>query len=145
MALPSNVAPFPRITVIVDTSGSMGRNDLGLALGTIRKVVHSFRIRDGIQVVTGDTKGQAKRLCLSNPSKIELTGGGGTDMAAIVEQVLDDRPRPQMILVCTDGWTPWPEQDPGIPIVACITNRLATLPAEYVPPRFITTLELKGN
>ena len=47
MALPSNVAPLPRITAIVDTSGSMRADDLGLALGMIRKVLNSFRIRDG--------------------------------------------------------------------------------------------------
>ena len=143
MALPSNVAPLPRITVIVDTSGSMNSDDLGLALGMIRKVLNSFRIRDGIKVVTGDAKGQTKQLCLSNPRSIELTGGGGTDMAAIVAEVLKDRPQTQMILVCTDGWTPWPAENPGIPVVACISRKLADLPHCYKPPKWIVTLELK--
>ena len=106
--MPSNVAPLPRITVIVDTSGSMSQDDLGLALGMIRKVLNSFRIRDGIKVITGDAKGQTKQLCLSDPRRIELTGGGGTNMAAIIAEALQARPQPQMILVCTDGWTPWP-------------------------------------
>ena len=145
MALPSNVGPLPRITVIVDTSGSMGAEDLGLALGMIRKVLNSFRIRDGIKVITGDAKGQTKQLCLSNPRSIELTGGGGTDMAAIVAEVLKDRPQPQMILVCTDGWTPWPAENPGIPVVAGISRKLADLPDCYKPPKWIVTLELKGE
>ena len=145
MALPSNVAPLPRITVIVDTSGSMDADDLGLALGMIRKVLHSFRIRDGIRVVTGDTEGHTKQLCLSDPRRIELTGGGGTDMAAVIAEVLQDRPQPQMIFVCTDGWTPWPEENPGVPIVACISRKVADLPDEYKPSDWIVTLELKGN
>ena len=145
MAIPSNVAPLPRITVIVDTSGSMSEEDLGLCLGMIRKVLNSFRIRDGIKVVTGDAKGQTKQLCLSDPRRIELTGGGGTDMAAIIAEVLQARPRPQMILVCTDGWTPWPEENPGVPIVACITRSRAALPEAYKPPQFIPTLELCGE
>ena len=145
MALPSNVAPLPRITVIVDTSGSMGSDDLGLALGMIRKVLNSFRIRDGIKVITGDTQGQTKQLCLSNPRLIDLTGGGGTDMSKIVAEALKDRPQSQMILVCTDGWTPWPSEAPGIPVVACITNKLADLPESYKPPHWIVTLELKGD
>ena len=145
MALPSNVAPLPRITVIVDTSGSMDADDLGLGLGMIRKVLNSFRIRDGIRVVTGDTEGHTKQLCLSDPRRIELTGGGGTDMAAVIAEVLQDRPQPQMILVCTDGWTPWPEENPGVPIVACISRKVADLPDSYKPSDWIVTLELKGN
>lgn len=145
MCLPSNVAPLPRITVIVDTSGSMGRTDLGLALGMIRKVLQSFRIRDGIRVVTGDTSGGLRQLCLSDPSKIDLTGGGGTDMAAIIAEVLEDRKRPQMILVCTDGYTPWPTENPGVPIVACLSNIAANLPDVYRVPDWMTILELKGT
>lgn len=146
MVLPSNVAPLPRITVIVDTSGSMDAEDLGLSLGLIRKVLNSFRIRDGIKVITGDTQGQTKQLCLSDPKRIELTGGGGTNMARIVAEVLQSRPQPQMILICTDGHTPWPEQDPGIPIVACLTNPRATLPDYYQPPSWISIVELcKGD
>ena len=146
MVLPSNVAPLPRITVIVDTSGSMDAEDMGLSLGMIRKVLNSFRIRDGIKVVTGDTQGQTKQLCLSDPKSIELTGGGGTNMATIVAEVLQAKPQPQMILICTDGETPWPDDNPGIPIVACLTNPLATLSDLYQPPSWISTVELcKGD
>ena len=66
-------------------------------------------------------------------------------MAAIIAEALQARPQPQMILVCTDGCTPWPTENPGIPIVACITRTRATLPDCYRVPDFITTLELKGN
>jgi predicted metal-dependent peptidase len=146
MVLPSNVAPLPRITVIVDTSGSMDEQDLGLSLGLIRKVLNSFRIRDGIKVITGDTQGQTKQLCLSDPKRIDLTGGGGTNMARIVSEVLETRPQPQMILICTDGHTPWPTHDPGIPIVACLTNPRASLPEFYQPPSWISVIELcKGE
>jgi len=50
-----------------------------------------------------------------------------------------------MILVCTDGWTPWPADNPGVPIVACISRKVADLPDEYKPPHFIVTLELSGE
>jgi predicted metal-dependent peptidase len=145
MALPSNVAPLPRITVIVDTSGSMRSDDLGLALGMIRKVLNSFRIRDGIKVITGDTQGQTRQLCLSDPKAIDLAGGGGTDMATIIAEALNERQKPQMLLVCTDGWTPWPTENPGIPIIACITRKRAELPEEYKPPKWIVTLELSNR
>jgi predicted metal-dependent peptidase len=142
MVLPSNVAPLPRITVIVDTSGSMDQQDLGLALGMIRKVLNSFHIRDGINVVTGDAKGQSKQICMADPKRIELTGGGGTNMAAVIAEALEARPKPQMIILCTDGWTPWPTEDPGIPVIACITRRVSTLPQMHQPPDWIVTIEL---
>ncbi len=66
-------------------------------------------------------------------------------MAEIVKQVVEEKPRPQLILVITDGWTPWPETAPGIPVVAFITGSMASLPAEYQPPNWITTLELNGD
>ncbi|MCO6458595.1 MAG: hypothetical protein J5I93_25085 [Pirellulaceae bacterium] len=145
MCLPGNVAPVPRITVIVDTSGSMGADDLGLALGMIRKVLNSFRIRDGIKVITGDEQGRTKEICLSDPRRINLAGGGGTDMANIITEAMDDKPKPQLLLVCTDGWTPWTPDPIGIPVVACLTNRLRDIPECYQPPSWIVPLELKGN
>ena len=113
----------------------------------IRKVLNAFRIRDGIKVITGDTKGQTSQLCLSDPRSIDLAGGGGTDMSQLVVEAVNERPKPQMILVCTDGWTPWPSdnEDCGIPIVACITSKLTALPDVYKPPHWIVTLELKGT
>ena len=63
-------------------------------------------------------------------------------MAKIVAEVLQTRPQPQMILICTDGHTPWPLQNPGLPIVACLSNRRATLPEVYQPPSWIPVIEL---
>ena len=67
------------------------------------------------------------------------------DMAKIVAEALEERPRPQMVLVCTDGWTPWPKEDCGVPIIACLSNRVESLPDAYKPPAWITSLELKGT
>ena len=40
--LPAHVKPIPRVTVIVDTSGSMGQSDLALALGVIGNSLRSL-------------------------------------------------------------------------------------------------------
>ena len=111
----------------------------------IRKVLNTFRIRDGIKVITGDTAGQTRQLCLSDPRSIDLAGGGGTDMSALVVEAMQERPQPQMVLVCTDGWTPWPTDDCSVPVVACLSNRVANLPDYYKPPTWIKTFELKGT
>ena len=117
---PSSVQPIPRITVIVDTSGSMDQRDLGLSLGLIGKVLNGFRIRDGIHVVCGDTQSVLAARAF-DPKSVKLAGGGGTDMGVIIQQVAEMKPRPQLIVVCTDGETPWCEPV-GIPVVACVTT-----------------------
>lgn len=141
MCLPGNVSPVPRITVIVDTSGSMDDKQLGIALGVIRSVLDGFRIRDGIKVITGDESGQTSAVSM-DPRKIELRGGGGTDMAKIIGQAMEERVKPQLVIVCTDCWTPWPSEPIGVPLVVCATEPLRNLPTMYAPPEWATVIEL---
>lgn len=135
---PSNVQPIPRITVIVDTSGSMDQRDLGLCLGMIAKVLHSFRIRDGIRVVCGDENATVDAKTF-DPKNVRLDGGGGTDMGKLIAHAAELRPTPQLILVCTDGETPW-GNDPGIPVVACVTRGITS----FQTPEWIKSIDI-GN
>jgi predicted metal-dependent peptidase len=120
MLLPTSVQPIPRVTVIVDTSGSMDKRDLGLSLGLVGKVLNTFRIRDGIKVVCGDTQA-VKATRVFDPRQVSLVGGGGTDMGEVIRNVAAQKPKPQLIVVCSDGYTPWCERLP-VPVVACLTN-----------------------
>jgi predicted metal-dependent peptidase len=130
MVLPSSVQPIPRVTVIVDTSGSMDKQDLGLSLGLIGKVLNGFRIRDGVKVMCGDADVQSVGRVFS-PKSVELAGGGGTDMGVLIVAAVQAKPRPDLIVVCTDGYTPWPVAPVGVPVVACVTREcsLANVPA----------------
>jgi predicted metal-dependent peptidase len=130
MVLPSSVQPIPRVTVIVDTSGSMDQRDLGLSLGLIGKVLNGFRIRDGLRVLCGDESVASVGKVFS-PKQVELAGGGGTDMRPLIFEAAKAKPQPGVIVVCTDGYTPWPSDPVGVPVVACIT-RESTMKA--VPP-----------
>jgi len=134
MSLPSNFQPVPRITMILDTSGSMTAHyDLAVSLGMVLKVLNGFRIRDGIKCITGDTSGRTKQVCLADPSKIDLRGGGGTNMANLVADAEQDKPKPQMIIVCTDGGTPWPEEKPSVPTIVCLSRTKTDWRADPLP------------
>ena len=50
---------------------------------------------------------------VSSATQIELLGGGGTDMGKGIEAALAGRPRPDVIVVLTDGETPWPAAPPS--------------------------------
>ena len=118
---PSRVALVPRICVIVDSSGSMNQRDLGLALGLIAKVLNSFRLRDGVQVMVGDS---AVQSCdkVFDPKKLFIKGGGGTDMDRLIVEAAKLEPRPHLILVATDGYTAWPREDVGVCVLTCLTR-----------------------
>ena len=82
------------MTVIVDTSGSMEPSDLALALGVIGNALRSLPDPRGLRVLAGDTA----VACAKNvfrPEQVELAGGGGTDMAAMIVAAAEERPRPR--------------------------------------------------
>lgn len=118
---PSPVQLIPRITLIVDSSGSMDSDDIGLALGMIGKVLNSLRLRDGVRVIIGDAAVQTAGQ-IFDPKRVEIAGRGGTDMSAIIEAAAAESPTPDVIVVCTDGYTGWPSQPPKAHVVACLTR-----------------------
>jgi predicted metal-dependent peptidase len=135
--LPAHVKPIPRVTVIVDTSGSMEEADLALALGVIGSALRSLPDPRGLRVLVGDTA----VACAKNvfrPQQIELNGGGGTDMSALVLAACQERPAPKAILVVSDGETGWPGEAVVPRVVACLTRK----PRCPMPPAWIDTLVL---
>jgi len=135
--LPSQVQPVPNVVLIVDTSGSMAQDDLGLALGVIHGILNTLPNQNGVTVICGDTQAEsvgkvfrANQLLSPstnayhspNSSLAALVGGGGTDMGLLVKGAAKLTPRPDLIIVCSDGYTPWCS-DVGIPTVAALTRK----------------------
>lgn len=121
---PSNFQPIPRIVVLVDTSGSMDVEDLGLALGLVGNVLNGLRLRDGVQVVCADAAIQWAGKVF-DPSKIVLAGRGGTEMGEMMEDVVRDAKRgekPELVICVTDAATDWPRKKLDVPCVACVTR-----------------------
>jgi predicted metal-dependent peptidase len=119
--LPAHVKPVPRVTVIADTSGSMEKSDLTLALGAIANVLRSLPDPRGIRVLAGDTAIQTAKNVF-RPEQVSLAGGGGTDMAGLIVAAAEERPAPKAILVVTDGYTGWPREPVSPRVVACLTQ-----------------------
>lgn len=116
----------PQVAVVVDTSGSMSRSLLNVAVTEIDAIVR--RSGASTTVVVCDEVAAAPQQ-VRTISELQLTGGGGTDMRVGIDAALEVRPRPQVVVVLTDGLTPWPDSAPvGTTLVAVVIGHDAPLP-----------------
>lgn len=128
LLLPGRRTTMPTVAVIIDTSLSVSDEELGRALGFVQGLLDVYAT--AVHVLAADAAvGFVGRV--TSPSQVRLVGGGGTDMAKAVDEALELRPPPQVILVVTDGMTPWGE-DPGVDVVAVLLARPSTPPPEWV-------------
>ncbi|GIJ73959.1 vWA domain-containing protein [Virgisporangium ochraceum] len=111
--LPAMRQPRPPVVyAVVDTSGSMDRDRLTRCLSEIDGIVQrSGRIRGPVRVVSCDTVTGELRPVRS-VAEVVLTGGGGTDLRPAISAVARSRPPADLVVVLTDGDTPW---DPAPP------------------------------
>ncbi|MGW6705354.1 vWA domain-containing protein [Streptomyces sp. NPDC054956] len=116
-ALPGVVLPSlrrrpPRVSVIIDTSGSVSDAELGGALHEVAAISRAVGgRRDLITVVPTDAAAHAAHP-LARAEGIPLLGGGGTDLRTGFAKALRSGPCPDVIVVLTDGQTPWPANRP---------------------------------
>lgn len=113
IVLPSLRQPIPTVAVVIDTSGSMSDGMLAQVLGEIGGLLTSVGVgRSRLHVVCCDAQAYAAQRVLS-AQDVQLLGGGGTDMGAGLAATQSLRPRPDLVIVLTDGLTPWPPRPPG--------------------------------
>ncbi len=111
VVLPALRRPVPEVAVVCDTSGSMSDDLLAASLAEVEGLLGALGLVRSLRVLACDTAaGQARRV--SSARQVELVGGGGTDMGAGIAAAAALRPRPSIIVVLTDGYTPWPDGAP---------------------------------
>jgi len=120
--LPGGRDGLPRIALVVDTSGSMSDRELGQALAEVRRIL---ALVGTLTVYSVDAAVQAAQT-VRDARQVRLKGGGGTDMRVGLEEAL--KGRPDLIVVYTDGHTPWPEKAPPVPVVVVCTTDERTPP-----------------
>ncbi|MEU9112686.1 VWA-like domain-containing protein [Streptomyces sp. NPDC048483] len=110
--LPSLRRRPPRVAVVIDTSGSVSDAELGSALLEVAAISRAVGgRRDQVTVLPCDAAAPVVHpLCRAEG--IPLVGGGGTDLRTGFTRALRTRPRPDVIVILTDGQTPWPDTRP---------------------------------
>jgi predicted metal-dependent peptidase len=112
VVLPSLVQPVPRVAVVVDTSGSMSPRLLGMALAEVRGILRGNGVA-AITVLSCDTAVHTTQRVFA-ASDVRLYGGGGTELGTGLAAAAALRPKPQVVVVLTDGMTPWPAERPPV-------------------------------
>lgn len=108
LILPGMVQPVPNVAVIGDTSGSMGTGELQkIVIAELKGICRaigrgSLTFLDVDAEVHGVQRVQSER-------QVVLRGGGGTDMRVGIERACLVRPKPALVIILTDGETPWPD------------------------------------
>lgn len=134
--LPSLRRRPPRVSVVIDTSGSVSDAELGSALLEVAAISRAVGgRRDLVTVLPCDA---AARIVhpLCRGEGIPLMGGGGTDLRTGFARALRARPGPDVVVVLTDGQTPWPETRPPCRTVVGLFPRSGSWGEEdpdYVP------------
>jgi len=113
--------------IVADTSGSMGEEDLKMVAAEIKGILAAMGNRSASYFAVDAEVHVAKKI--SSVRQVEFKGGGGTSMPAGIKRALEDKPKPDVIIVITDAYTDWMETGPPCKLIACIVNEEMEGPA----------------
>lgn len=118
----------PSVAVVVDTSASMSDPLLDVAVTELDALLHRGGVAPVPVVVCDEVAARTQRV--RRLGDLRLSGGRGTDQRIGIAAAAALRPSPRVIVVLTDGWTPWPAAPPpGATVVAVIIDHHSRRPA----------------
>jgi predicted metal-dependent peptidase len=142
VVLPAMQRPVPRVAIVIDTSGSVDDDQLAMAWTEVRGCLRRLGARrDLLSVYAADV--DLHKLTGTPSNRVSLLGGGGTDMGAAVTTVLKAVPKPDLVVVITDGLTPWPARRPTRPVIVVLLPTRWGAPDP--PPAWAKVIEIPGD
>jgi len=113
------------IVVIGDSSGSM-YEDVKKGIAEVRSIAETLR-PERIRLVWADAVVAGEQVFEEDEEVIAVVqGGGGTDMRVPLEYV--EQYAPQVCILITDGYTPWPTHEPPYPLIILCTTQIECPP-----------------
>ena len=110
------------IVIIGDTSGSISEEDLNRVAAEVNAIAEQVR-PELIRVIWADTVVTREETFEPGEEiRLKPAGGGGTDMRVPLHHV-EMNYDPQVVVLVTDGYTPWPAVEPPYPLIVCCTTQ----------------------
>ena len=100
-----------QIACVVDTSGSIDDTQLNRILSEVCGILEVFN--NMVTIIPCDAKAYDPVVLTRTTDLRQITsmpGGGGTNMIKGIEAALELKPVPDVVVVLTDGYTPYPEK-----------------------------------
>ena len=113
VVLPSKRDGKIKVSFVLDTSASVSDKELGMYLREIREVFKRYGPRCEVRYYSADTHVHATGVLQKfDVNKIIMRGHGGTLLNDVIEDISNRKERCDLMIVLTDGYTPWPDQKP---------------------------------
>lgn len=141
--LPSTYRPCPIVAIVQDTSGSMGSKAIKDSLTEAEGIIRATGA-DVVFINCDMRPDKAQRI--NSVKDVDLHGGGGTDMTKGIAAALREKPKPNLIVLFTDGHTPWP----GEPLDGGRVGLVVGLVGDHAvdvntPPQWATVVKVIGD
>lgn len=109
------------IGLIGDTSGSITNDDLNMVAAEFRSIAEECK-PERVHMLWADTEvAQHDIFEAGDELCFNAKGGGGTDMRVPLKYI--EEHECEVVVLITDGYTPWPAEEPPYPlIVVCTTD-----------------------
>lgn len=125
--LPALIAPIPRLAVAVDTSGSMGTQEINRAMAEINGILKA--VGAPVDFVSFDTKtGAIVKINNVSQARENLQGRGGTDFRPMLATMAKARPTYDAVIVLTDGGGYAPTNAPHFKVIWALVGRYKCSP-----------------
>lgn len=123
--------PTPNVAVVVDTSGSMGAEEVTIAVRESKGILDSVGAR--VTVVACDARVHELKVVKSwTEIPALLKGGGGTDFRPAFDALAKASPRPGVIVFVTDGYGTAPPAPPaGCKVIWLLAGASTQTPAPW--------------
>lgn len=115
-----------RIVLGIDTSGSISDREMAEAEGHLNRIMEACH-PERVDVIYCDTQvGSVDTYDINDlPAKFKNpSGGGGTNLCRMFDWVEENGETPDVMIVITDGYTPYPDSEPGYPVIWVMTTEV---------------------
>lgn len=112
------------IVIIGDSSGSIWCSPEELeTFATEIQSVSDLVQPEHIRLIWADTEVAGEEVFERGDTLVfNVKGGGGTDMRVALSYV--EQYNPEVVILMTDGYSPWPAQEPPFPLIVCCSTEV---------------------
>lgn len=119
--IPATHSPQPNVAVVIDTSGSMGEDDLAAGLSELQGVLDAVGAQVTFVVCDAMVHG-IKPVKTAREAMGMLKGGGGTAMEPALDEIAKLQPKVSVAVVLTDGYIDDPPEY-AFNVIYCIIGK----------------------